>query len=227
MKLTAALLAILVVPIAQAQSTRCADLTAISVAEMTRCVAQLPWARKGEVTWLGHDIYSYTTNNGGRVITNDGVGAPSLPPSATSLPLISVQAPSSRRSFESLGIVPGMSRAMGQLRMEHHRITTDRANAGLSTPSFETLGIVPGMSQVQGQARMDYARISYGLPPISRSAAPESPPPQHGMTDVVTGEFLAPTGGGGFIGTRDGTYYAPSGPSGIIDTRTGGFIPTH
>ncbi len=51
-------------------------------------------------------------------------------------------------------------------------------------------------------------------------------PINHGLTNPVTGEFLAPAGPG-YVGTRDGRYYAPAGPNGIIDTRTGQFFPVH
>ncbi len=47
-----------------------------------------------------------------------------------------------------------------------------------------------------------------------------------GLTNPVTGEFLAPAGPN-YVGTRDGRLYVPAGPSGIIDTRTGQFIPVH
>jgi hypothetical protein len=46
-----------------------------------------------------------------------------------------------------------------------------------------------------------------------------------GAINPSTGEFYAPAGGGGFVGTRDGRFYAPAGPNGVIDTQTGQFIP--
>lgn len=49
---------------------------------------------------------------------------------------------------------------------------------------------------------------------------------QQGITNTVSGEFLAPVGGG-FVGTRDGRLYVPAGPNGIIDTRTGQYIPAY
>lgn len=52
-------------------------------------------------------------------------------------------------------------------------------------------------------------------------------PVQAPMTNVRTGEALAPAGAGHYVGTRDGRLYAPAGPAGVIDTRTGQFIPTH
>ena len=48
-----------------------------------------------------------------------------------------------------------------------------------------------------------------------------------GAINPRTGEFLAPSGGGGYTGTRDGRYYAPARPNGVIDTRTGQFIPVN
>ena len=47
----------------------------------------------------------------------------------------------------------------------------------------------------------------------------------HGITDVRTGEFLAPAGNG-YVSTRNGTFYTPAGSNGITNTRTGQFIPT-
>lgn len=52
-----------------------------------------------------------------------------------------------------------------------------------------------------------------------------APPPP--IVNTVTGEMLNPTGGGHYVGSRDGRLYAPAGPNGIIDTRTGRFVPTH
>jgi TPR repeat protein len=48
-----------------------------------------------------------------------------------------------------------------------------------------------------------------------------------GAINPTTGEFYAPAGGGGYVGTRDGRFYAPAGPNGVIDTRTGQFIPVN
>ncbi len=48
-----------------------------------------------------------------------------------------------------------------------------------------------------------------------------------GAINPSTGEYLAPSGNGGYTGTRDGRYYAPAGPNGVIDTQTGRFIPTN
>lgn len=61
-------------------------------------------------------------------------------------------------------------------------------------------------------------------PPRVPQAVAAPPPP---IVNTVTGEMLNPTGGGHYVGTRDGRLYAPAGPNGIIDTRTGQFVPTH
>jgi hypothetical protein len=48
-----------------------------------------------------------------------------------------------------------------------------------------------------------------------------------GAINSSTGEYLAPSGDGGYTGTRDGRYYAPAGPNGVVDTQTGRFIPSN
>jgi hypothetical protein len=66
-------------------------------------------------------------------------------------------------------------------------------------------------------------RIEIPIP----SSNPERGPSRSGAINPSTGEYLVPSGDGGYIGTRDGHFYVPAGPHGAIDTRTGRFIPTN
>jgi len=47
-----------------------------------------------------------------------------------------------------------------------------------------------------------------------------------GGLNPITGEFIAPTGDGGGVGTQTGTYFAPAA-GGVINAKTGQFIPVH
>jgi len=113
-----------------------------------------------------------------------------------------------------------MSRANAQFPLENteqnQRKTNIECDAILGTGR-------PTISQMA-----QHAACKNGYPEGSMDAylQPQAQP-QRGAIIPSTGEYLAPAGDGGYIGTKDGRYYAPSGSNGVIDTQSGHYIPTH
>ncbi len=112
--------------------------------------------------------------------------------------------------------------AAGFLNMQYAALTAEKAGLRVQTDTSAT--------PADEQAKIKYELRKEYLNPGTTPYVPTFPgvinPINHGMTNPVTGEFLAPAGPG-YVGTRDGRLYVPAGPSGIIDTRTGQFIPVH
>jgi len=80
-------------------------------------------------------------------------------------------------------------------------------------------------ARAQQQARsQQQSQVRYQQQPQARVQQQAQEQVQQGAIDPRTGEYFAPTGDGGYFGTKNGHILAPAGPDQVVDTKSGKVI---